>query len=77
MTCIHSTTGLCPDCQANHDEDPTAWMEYGNHPDGIARWKALQEEMAAEAAAEAITESGPTGIAYEDRTPEEQAQIPF
>jgi hypothetical protein len=41
--------GLCPACAADYDADPTAWLEYGDHPAGIAAWKALQEEMDREA----------------------------
>jgi hypothetical protein len=44
-TCIHQPTGLCPACQAEYDEDPVAWMEYGDHPAGLANWRALQAEM--------------------------------
>lgn len=45
LTCIHSTAGLCPACQADYDEDPAAWLEFGDHPEGIARWKAEQERI--------------------------------
>lgn len=48
LTCIHAESGLCPACQAEYDEDPRAYLEFGDHPQGIANWKALQEEMAAE-----------------------------
>lgn len=51
-TCIHSTTGLCPDCQAIHDEDPEAWAEYGYHPEGQRRWAALENELAQRVTAE-------------------------
>lgn len=44
-TCIHRQSGLCPDCQADFDADPMAWIEFGNHPQGLARWQDLQEEM--------------------------------
>ncbi len=47
ITCIHATAGLCPKCQADYDADPLAYLEYGDHPAGIANWRALQEEMAA------------------------------
>lgn len=46
--CIHGDgTNLCADCQADYDYDPLAYVEYGNHPDGIERWRELQAEMAA------------------------------
>lgn len=54
MTCIHSTTGLCPACQADHDEDPAAWLEFGEHTDGIRRWEELQAEMDAREPAEPV-----------------------
>ncbi len=43
--CIHQTAGLCPTCREDHDEDPSAWTEYGNHAAGLANWRALQAEM--------------------------------
>lgn len=49
MTCAHSEAGLCPACRADYDEDPAAWLEYGDHPAGIAAWEALRREMEAEA----------------------------
>lgn len=48
MTCIHADKGLCPACQAEHDGDPMAYWEFGDHPEGIARWQALRAEIAAE-----------------------------
>jgi hypothetical protein len=48
--CIHTDgKGLCPACQADYDADPSAWEEFGQHPAGIANWRALEEEIAAEA----------------------------
>lgn len=53
ITCIHNEEiglpGLCPSCQEDHDEDPLAWLEYGDHTQGIANWRRLQEEMDREA----------------------------
>jgi hypothetical protein len=50
--CVHGDgTGLCPGCRADHDEDPAAWLEFGDHPAGIARWAAEQEQIARDAAA--------------------------
>lgn len=46
LTCTHAERGLCAQCQVEFDEDPMAYLEYGSHPDGEARWKALLEEMA-------------------------------
>jgi hypothetical protein len=36
---------LCPNCLAEYSEDPVAWLEYGEHPAGIANWRSLREEM--------------------------------
>ena len=41
---------LCPACQAAYDEDPSAYAELGDHPEGLANWKAEQEAIAAYAA---------------------------
>jgi hypothetical protein len=49
MTCIHTTEGLCPACEEEYLEDPGAWLEFGNHQEGIENWKRVQEEMAADA----------------------------
>lgn len=44
--CIHTNgSGLCPDCQAEYDTDPTAWEEYGHHAEGERRWAELRAEM--------------------------------
>jgi hypothetical protein len=48
LTCIHATTGLCPQCQEEYNEDPLAFLEFGQHTAGIANWAALQAEMLAE-----------------------------
>jgi hypothetical protein len=50
LTCVHAAAGLCPRCRADHDEDPGAWLEYGDHPAGLERWRRLLEEIAADAA---------------------------
>jgi hypothetical protein len=48
--CIHTDgKGLCQDCLAEFAADPEAYLEYGEHPAGIERWRAVQEEMAAHA----------------------------
>lgn len=46
--CVHSPDGrtLCPACQEEYDADPTAWEEWGNHPQGLKNWEALQAELA-------------------------------
>lgn len=49
MTCIHAAAGLCPACQAEYDYDPGAYLEYGDHPAGLANWRALWEEIAYDA----------------------------
>ena len=49
--CIHGDgKSLCESCQEGYDIDPSAYWEYGDHPAGLERWKALQEEIAASAA---------------------------
>lgn len=47
LTCVHTAAGLCPACQADYEADPIAWIEYGDHPDGIRRSRDLAEELAA------------------------------
>ena len=49
LTCIHSLAGLCRACQDEYDTDPAAFIEFGNHPEGIARWQGLLAEIAADA----------------------------
>lgn len=48
LTCIHARAGLCPACLDDYLEDPTAWMEYGNHPQGIANWQEEERRIAEE-----------------------------
>jgi hypothetical protein len=51
-TCNHrlaeGLTGLCPACQADFDEDGSAWLEYGPHPVGERNWADLRAELDAE-----------------------------
>jgi hypothetical protein len=47
-TCIHAAHGLCERCQDEYDEDPDAYLEYGDYLDGLERWRKLQAEIAAE-----------------------------
>lgn len=51
-TCNHQRAiglaGLCEDCQAEYDEDPSAYEEYGPHQQGERNWAALQAELAAD-----------------------------
>jgi hypothetical protein len=47
LTCIHAAAGLCKSCRAQYDEDPGAFVEYGDHPAGLGRWRRLLEEIAA------------------------------
>ena len=51
MTCIHQESGLCRECQAEYDADPQAWIEYGNHREGIENWNSIKAEMEQGAAA--------------------------
>ena len=44
-TCIHQPRGLCPQCQADRDEDPVAWLEFGAHTDGLRQLADLQAEI--------------------------------
>ena len=46
VTCIHSANGLCRTCQAEYDADPDAYIEFGQHPAGEARWKEELEKAA-------------------------------
>lgn len=48
MICIHSAAGLCRRCRELYEEDPEAWIEYGNHSAGIRRRQEMQEEIDAE-----------------------------
>ena len=50
LTCIHTAKGLCPQCQADYEEDEDGFREFGAHPDGEARWLALLADMEASAA---------------------------
>jgi hypothetical protein len=58
LTCTHAARGLCPACRAEYDAAPLAYHELGDHPAGLARWRALQEEMARDAAAQDPTPPG-------------------
>lgn len=58
--CIHGDgTNLCPACQEDYDGDPDAWEEFGQHPQGIANYQALLEEIAADAERIAPVEPDP------------------
>lgn len=59
MTCIHSALGLCQSCQADYDTDPTAYIEFGDHPAGIARWQAEQAIIEASMAESVPVPTGP------------------
>lgn len=63
-SCIHVQRGLCDDCQAEYDEDPSAYYEYGDHPQGIANWQALQAEMDAEASRPVSPAGGDSDIPF-------------
>lgn len=49
-TCIHRADGLCEQCQAEYAEDPSAWLEYGQHEAGERNWQQRLEEMGEDAA---------------------------
>src|SRR5262245_5772795 len=46
LTCIHTERGLCPACQSDYDADPLAYLEYGDHPEGLANYQRLLDEIA-------------------------------
>lgn len=47
--CIHCQAGqICDACRADHDEDPEAWIEFGDHPAGAANWKREEELILAD-----------------------------
>lgn len=50
LTCIHQPGGLCPACREDFEADPSAWLEFGDHPAGRANWRALLDDIAADAA---------------------------
>ncbi len=56
LTCIHREQGLCESCQAEYDEDPEAFEEFGRHPEGMRRWAELEAEMEASRLAHADRE---------------------
>ena len=60
LTCTHQAAGLCADCQADYDEDPAAWLEFGNHPEGLARWNAEQAMIDRDAADQVPAVDDPT-----------------
>lgn len=66
MTCIHTDKGLCPACQALYDEDPDAYWEFGDHPDGLRR---RAEEEARIATWEAERWAEPQPPTYGDDVP--------
>lgn len=47
-TCIHLPAGICERCAAERDADPSAWVEFGRHPEGVKRWNALSDQMKAD-----------------------------
>lgn len=50
LTCIHVEIGLCPSCREEYAVDPLAWIEYGEHQQGILNWQSLKQEFLDEAA---------------------------
>lgn len=75
LTCVHrepGTEGLCGQCQADYEEDPSAWIEFGPHPAGQENLHRLQEEMNEEATAERTLD------AMQDASPRDAwDEIPF
>jgi hypothetical protein len=49
LTCIHAESGLCPRCIEEYRYDPDSYLEFGDHPAGLARFRQLQAELAREA----------------------------
>jgi hypothetical protein len=45
ITCIHAQHGLCAKCQADYYEDPQAYVEFGQHPQGEANWKRERDQI--------------------------------
>jgi len=37
--CIHQEHGLCARCTEAWEEDPMAYLEFGDHPAGVRRWE--------------------------------------
>ena len=47
--CIHTGDGrLCAECWQEYLTDDEGYLEFGDHPAGRLRWKALCDEIAAE-----------------------------
>lgn len=47
--CIHCPAGqICDACRADHDEDPEAWIEFGEHPQGEENWKREEASILAD-----------------------------
>ena len=39
--CIHGDgTSLCGNCREAYETDPDAYIEFGDHPEGMKRWAA-------------------------------------
>lgn len=51
--CVHVERGLCGKCWDEYDADPSAYIEFGDHEQGIANWKA-EQELIAKSAAESV-----------------------
>lgn len=48
LICIHQGAGdhgLCETCEEEFAADPLSYYEYGDHPEGVKRWRELQEEL--------------------------------
>ena len=49
--CVHETDGrLCGACWQEYLTDDEGYIEFGEHPEGRARWQKLCDEIAADVA---------------------------
>lgn len=73
LTCNHRESGLCPECRDDYETDSSAWLEFGCHPAGQARWEEFRREMDAKAAREREAESqrcwAPPADGHDDAIP--------
>lgn len=48
--CIHGDgQSLCQSCREQYEYDAESYIEVGDHPEGLARWREIQEGIAADA----------------------------
>ncbi len=62
LTCIHllavHADGLCPSCEEDYNTDPSAWIEFGDHTEGLRRLKIITDGIAALPQHDPIDDSG-------------------